>query len=87
MRLKRRGGTKRDRQFGDSAESFSGHGDFCVGDFPSVWVSRPTSTGGADEVYFVVVVFVSGDRDRHWVGDVSLLAVSVRRVNENGPAC
>jgi hypothetical protein len=82
MRLKRRGDTKRDRRFGNAAQSFSGDADFCVGDFRGVWILEPPPADRTREVYFVVAVFVFGGGDWDWVGDVSCVAVRVFRAKQ-----
>src|SRR5271165_2095981 len=77
MRLKPRGDTKRDGRFGNAAEPFSGHADFCAGDFRGVWIFEPAAAAGASEICFVVAVFVFAGGHWDWVGDVSGIAVRV----------
>ena len=47
-----------------------------AGDFGGVWISEPPAADGASEIYFVVAGIVLADRDRNWVGDVSVFAVN-----------
>ena len=49
-----------------------------AGDFGGVRISEPAPADGAAKIYFVVAGIVLADRDRDWVGDVSVFAVSDR---------
>lgn len=75
MRMRRRGGARRERLAVAAIDPFPGILALCRGDFDRVWIFGSPAAEGPDQVYFVVALFVFGGRDRDWVADVPVFAV------------
>ena len=77
MRLRRRGGAKRERLAVAAIEPLSGVFAVRGGDFDCVRIFGAAKTERPDQVHFVVVLVVFGGGDRDCLGDVSVFAVRV----------